>query len=183
MDEKGSRQHVERRAQFARAIPDATSIGSRLLYVGGKPERVQVLDLYLEAGWSVDILEAWHENAEALRRWPVLDLYPASLVIEGDVRTAPLRPYDVVVWWHGPEHVKAEEFPAVLRRLESAATKMVILASPWGRYDQGPAGGNPFEEHLWAVYPEALRALGYKTDAIGTKDKKGSNLLAWKRVG
>ncbi|MBE3109322.1 MAG: hypothetical protein IMZ46_02240 [Acidobacteria bacterium] len=181
MDEKGSRQHVERRAQFARAIPDALVPAGRLLYIGGKPGRLQMLDLYLATGWKVDILEAWHENAEALKHWPGLD--PKVAVFEGDIRALTVKDYDSVVWWHGPEHIAATEFPAVLRRIERATTRMVILASPWGRYDQGPAEGNPFEEHLWAVYPEALWALGYETDAIGAKDRKGSNLLAWKRMG
>jgi hypothetical protein len=181
MDEIGSRQYRERRVQFARAIPDALAPAGRLLYVGGKPERVQILDLFFEAGWSADILEVWHENAVALKLWPDLDPYPTN-VIEGDVRTTPLLVYDSVVWWHGPEHVDPVELPVVLRKLEAAAMKMVILASPWGRYAQGPAGGNPFETHLAAIYPSTLKLLGYQTDAIGKADRKGSNLLAWKRI-
>lgn len=179
MDEKGSRQHVERRAQFARAIPDALERPGTLLYVGGKPERLQMLDLYYGAGWQADILEAWRENAEALRA----AMGRKVAIIQGDVRTVASSPsYDVAMWWHGPEHVAAAELPEVLARLEAVTSRMVILASPWGRYDQGPAGGNPFETHLAAVYPETLEALGYETDAIGAKDRKGSNLLAWKRI-
>jgi hypothetical protein len=182
MDEKGSVQYLERRYQFVRAIPDALSIGKTLLYIGAKTGRMQMFDLFADAKHKIDILEAWSPNVAELLRWNA-EVGRARLIIRGDVRQIEFeKGYDVAMWWHGPEHVAADELENALRRIEAAAKRIVILASPWGRYAQGLVEGNPFEAHRNSIYPETLQALGYETDAIGAKDRKGSNLLAWKRL-
>jgi hypothetical protein len=105
-------------------------------------------------------------------------------ILRGNIRTDDLpEKYDVVMFWHGPEHLTREDLPFALSKAEMMATRLVVLASPWGRYAQGDCGGNPFERHVSHLYEIDLEAFGYRTSTLGRKDKKGSNLLAWKRFG
>lgn len=168
-----------RKKQFLASCPLAFLPGE-VLYVGAKPERMEMLDLFIEAGSAVDILEIWSPNVEALVRWNEKE-GRVRAIMKGDVRTADLvGKYDVAVWYHGPEHVEREALPFCLSNLEMMARRVVVLGMPWGIYRQGPAGGNVFEAHRTSLYPEDLRRFGYLTDTIGEKDRTGSNLLAWK---
>lgn len=156
-----------------------------LLYVGAKPGRIQMVRLFRAHYFLVDVLEAWSPNADALRKWN--EENPTfGLIWTGNIRTtsalADLPKYDIAMFWHGPEHVTREDLPFVLKNLESLATRAVILGSPWGRYHQDAVGGNPFEKHVSALYEEDFSSFGYRTSTIGTKDKKGSHLLAWKEI-
>ena len=170
---------TQRKKQFLLSCPRAFLPGE-VLYVGAKPERMEMLDLFIEAGSVVDILEIWSPNVEALLRWKGESGHVRN-VIKGDVRTADLvGKYDVAVWYHGPEHVAKEDLSFCLSNLEMMARKMVVLGMPWGVYRQGPAGGNVFETHRANLYPRDLQAFGYSTDTIGEMDRPGSNLLAWK---
>jgi hypothetical protein len=156
-----------------------------LLYVGAKPGRIQMVRLFLENGFRVDVLEAWSPNAAALEKWNS-ENPTFGLIWKGNIRTtsalADLPKYDVTMFWHGPEHVTREDLPFVLKNLEGLATRAVILGCPWGRYSQDAIGGNPFERHVSSLYEEDFSAFGYRTSTIGTKDKKGSHLLAWKEI-
>ena len=82
-------------------------------------------------------------------------------------------------FWHGIEHLHQEEIKPTLKKLERMC-KVIVLGLPCGIYEQGPEYGNPFEEHLSAIYPEYLQDLGYKTDVLGKPDQRGSNIMAWK---
>lgn len=170
---------AQRKRQFLLSCPLAFLPG-QVLYVGAKPERMEMLDLFLEAGSVVDILEIWSPNVEALLRWKG-ENGRVRKIMKGDVRTMDLAGrYDVAVWYHGPEHVEKEALPFCLANLETMARKVVALGMPWGVYRQGPAGGNVFETHRTSLYPADLEAFGYKTSTIGEMDRPGSNLLAWK---
>jgi len=182
MENKASKQTMERTAQFNRCLPDIFLAGRELLYVGAKPSRMQMFDPFIDRGYRATILEGWGRNVIELLDWNEAGKF-GHVVLQGDVRQLNLaRSHDVVMWWHGPEHVGLGELSETLRRIEAAARKFVILASPWGRYVQGITDGNPLEVHRSAIYPETLRSFGYETDAIGVKDRKGSNLLAWKKI-
>lgn len=177
-----------RKFQLLRRIPDALNDGGgekTLLYVGGKPERLQMVDIFADNGFAIDVLEIWRVNVENLKKWNG-DAKIFRTIYQGNIRNTaelPKEKYGIVMFWQGPEHVSREDLPFVLRNMESLATRLVILASPWGRYAQDAIGGNPFEKHVSHYYETDFAGFGYQTDAIGTKDKKGSNLLAWKRIG
>lgn len=173
-----------REEQLLRCVPDVIDPGT-VLYVGGKPERLQMINVFASRGATIDVMEAWRPNVDALVAWNV-EKKIFRTIIRGNIRRIgdiPVSKYDVVMFWHGPEHVAREDLPFVLLNMEAIATRLVILASPWGRYFQDSINGNPFEKHVSHLYPIDFEAFGYRVDAIGAKDKKGSNLLAWKRVG
>jgi len=44
------------------------------------------------------------------------------------------KKFDVIIWWHGPEHVYADELELVLQRFEKMC-KLIILGCPEGEQD------------------------------------------------
>jgi hypothetical protein len=181
---KSTRHHsvTARREQLLRSIPDVGDYRS-LLYIGANVERMEMLDLFIEKGYRIDILEAWPENLAGLVEWAVSNGVTIQHFIEGDVRTFDReKAYDVVMWWHGPEHVTKEELPNVLHRLELAARHLVVLACPSGLSPQDEVYGNPFERHSATLYATDMRDFNYKINILGKTDKPNSNLISWKRV-
>ena len=169
-----------REAQLQACLPNLF-LYKTLFYVGAYVGRMQMLPLFIEAGYKIDILEAFEPNYQGLLEFnaagPVF-----RKIICGDIRThrAP-NFYDVVMWWHGPEHVNLDELTKAREYLESIAKQYVVLACPWGVFEQPPEP-NPFEEHLLALYPSDFESWGYETDTIGWPNIPGSNLIAWKRM-
>ena len=163
-----------REKQLLEAIPEITNFKT-VLYIGANKVRAQMLNLFKKE--NVIILEVWPQNAEDMRQ-------EGYNVIEADVRDLPsldIGKFDAVIWWHGPEHVEEKKLPAILKAMEQKAKKAAIVACPWGRYEQGAVRGNPYEIHRSHLYPEFFIKLGWSVSTIGKKDRRGSNLLAWKR--
>lgn len=87
-----------------------------------------------------------------------------------------------VFWWHGPEHLPADDVPKTMDRLEALAEKMIIIGCPWGYTQWGAIEGNPHEVHRshWD-YP-LFEARGYETECLGKINVPKSNITAVKRV-
>jgi hypothetical protein len=149
-----------------------------ILYIGAS-KRAHCLQELWEAGHEITLLEAWGDNAAMYFDDRRVKHVRVGLAQEVDRAALPYYKYDVVFWWHGPEHVGYTELNTTLDSLEATAP-WVILACPWGKYIQNKTGGNPYEEHLSHLYPEMFKARGYETATLGQKDVKGSNLLAWR---
>ena len=125
----------------------------------------------------MDVLEIWEPNIEALQK---LNFF--NKVIQGDVREIYKyvdQDYDVIFWWHGPEHIKKEELESTLNNIEDLATTMVVLGCPWGDYPQGALEKNPYEVHVSAYQPGDFRDLGYQVEWL-PPEGRGGNILAWK---
>ena len=171
--------NIARAIQFFKAIPDALKYKS-ILYIGASKRRAEMLSYFIKNNFQITIIEAWTENIYFLKR-----NYPRIGIIQADIRNVakiPLGYFDIIMWWHGPEHVEKEALPGIFEVLDNHARKALVLACPWGRYDQEAVDGNPFERHRSRLYPKFFEKLGFKTSTIGTKDKRGSNLLAWKKL-
>lgn len=166
-----------RERQLLRAMPDILNYRT-IFYIGISQVREEMFNLFVKKNYETTIMEAWQPNVEALRpRFPK--------IIQGDIRdlnALKLLPrFDIVMWWHGPEHVEERELPEILTWLHAKAKRYVIVACPWGVYKQGEVKGNPYEKHLSFLYPEFFQNLNWKTSVIGERDVRGSNLIAWKR--
>lgn len=147
----------------------------RLLYVGASVQRAYMLHDLIQLGWNTAVIEIWPENAKFIQH-----TYGVP-VICGDVVSSFLpAPYDLGLWWHGPEHVHKEYFTKALANLENACS-LVVLGCPNGEAPQDLCYDNVFERHLWNVYPEDLTSLGYKV-RIDPRPGHPDNILAWKRV-
>lgn len=154
-----------------------------LLYVGASPNRFELIDEFYYAGYEIDILEIFEPNLRSLevlnRRWKIF-----KTVMLGDVRNVEQilkHQYDVVVFWHGPEHLGALEITPTIRKLEDFAKHLLICGCPWGDYPQGAIKGNEYERHLSSLFPKDFKALGFNTKTLRTPGR-GSNLLAWKKT-
>lgn len=173
---------LRREAQVRANVPEVFSYKT-VLYIGARRSRMQLVDLFHEAGYAIDVIEIYPPNVEALkatnadRRW-------FREILQGDVRESEkfaLDPYDVVVWWHGPEHVSKHELPGVIKGLMALTKKVLILGCPFGQIEQGISYGNVHETHSAYLYPEDFTALGFLANTIGPRDKGGSNIMAWWR--
>lgn len=168
---------TKRREQLLTCIPDVLDYES-LLYIGASNRRQQELKLFIEKKYNYIILEVWKLNVEWLKK-------RFKNVIEGDVRKIDkleLGLFDVIMWWHGPEHIREDKIVPVLNKLKNMTKKILITACPWGIYESNPQERNPHESHLSYLYPEFFEKLGWETNTIREKDMKGSNLLAWWRA-
>lgn len=166
-----------RRLQFLKCFPDLLNKPGKLLYVGGHlrfGRALQMTGLFKDAGWQIDIVEAFADN--------VLQLYNVgwiNSVIFNDIRLfRPKERYDCVMLWHGPEHFKKEEIPELIEKMK-AYTDLIIFGCPNGKYEQGDEYGNPYERHLSTWYKEDFEKLGMKADSIGNPDVKQGNIIAW----
>lgn len=166
-----------RRLQFIKCLPDLLDKPGKLLYVGGHlrfGRALQMTGLFRDAGWEVDIIEAFHENVLQLNEVKWL-----NSVIYMDVRLfQSAEKYDCVMLWHGPEHFEKAEIPLLLSKMKSYAD-VIVFGCPNGRYDQGDEYGNPYERHLSTWYAEDFRALGMQADEIGQRDARQGNIIAW----
>lgn len=165
--------------QLLRCVPDAQAYQT-MLYVGAKTQRIQMIDVF--STYVIDVVEVWKPNVDGL----LAEQEKRNLfrnIYLGDVRywRIPIL-YDLVVWWHGPEHVAEEDLQKSLENLETMATKLVIVAAPHGSYPQGTVGGNTYENHLLTCYPATFNKFGYETDVINPFGPLEQNLLGWKRI-
>lgn len=170
-----------RENQFFRCIPDALE-HETLLYVGANMKRMELLGLFVKAKFRIDIIEIWPVNIKELSAWNEKHKFIRA-IRQGDIRNMEIpETYDVVMWWHGPEHIEADRIKDVLERLEKIAVKILVLGCPFGVYKQGAEYGNPYETHHIHFTPEFFEERGFSVETIGTKNIPGSNIMAWKRI-
>ena len=171
----------KRKRQIA-SIPNVYAYTS-LLYIGASATRFELVDEFYYAGYEIDVLEIFPPNVFALeiinRRWKIF-----NEITCGDVRSVEQilkHRYDVIVFWHGPEHLGLLDFVPTMRKLEDFAKHLLICGCPWGDYPQGPEKGNPHEMHMTSLVPKDFKLLGFTTSTLRSPGR-GSNLLAWKKT-
>jgi hypothetical protein len=179
--------YIDRLRQIKKHIPNLFGgydipSGTPLLYIGCNARRMDYLPELYAAGYEITVLEIDPDNLASLEG----DVRIKHLVL-GDMRNAanltlPHARYSVVFAWHVLEHVSRGWAELTLQQLESIATRFVVIGTPWGSVAQGVVGGNVHERHLSYWTPQAFVNLGYRADAIGTKNVLGSNILAWKEL-
>jgi len=151
---------IGRKRQLIKNCPEVFDYKT-ILYIGARPERMELIDLFYSMRMEIDVLEVFGENVRRLKilnkNWKIF-----NEIYHGDVRDLPAPllgrgqwpGYDVVVFWHGPEHLRRSEIPYVLDELETGANHFVILGMPFGYYPQGKEYGNPHEKHASHLSPE-----------------------------
>jgi hypothetical protein len=154
-----------------------------LLYIGANPSRLELLDLFYNAGYKIDILEIYPPNVEGLRKLNEKEKLFRD-IYQGDVREIDGiivgKKYDVVCFWHGPEHLEKRDIKSTLIQLENKAKNIIFTGCPYGYYPQDDVYGNPAEIHRCSLDVKFFERLGYKTKTIRKKNKRGSNITAWK---
>lgn len=169
---------LARQNQLDALLPETLKdgYGKRLLYVGGHlrfGRNLQISSYFRNAGYEIDVIEIFPDNVIQLNnvQW-------IHRIIEGDVRLFdPYAPYDLVVFWHGPEHLPKDEVPKLLDKMKTYS-KAVVFATPNGRYDQGEEYGNPHENHASTWYFEDFIKLDMIASQIGNPDEQNGNIVA-----
>jgi len=167
---------VKRKPQLEKNIPSIWNYNT-VLYIGARTDRIDFGDEFKENNYKMDILEIFKPNVDYLKKIEWL-----NQIIEGDVKEVDKiidKKYDVIFWWHGPEHIGKEDLKVTLDKLKKLANHYVVLGCPWGDVEQGDIFGNKWEEHVSELNLEDFEENGFKTDLIGEKDILGSNILAW----
>jgi len=77
---------------------------------------------------------------------------------------------DCLMFWHGPEHLKKNDFLSILPDLERKY-RVLIFGMPLGEEPQGPAYGNPYERHLSAWSTEEWKSRGYEVVEVHDRQK------------
>lgn len=157
-----------------------------MLYIGANPRRIEMVDMFYTAGYEIDVLEAWEPNFLELSKWNMKYQIFKYLYLE-DVRLIDEHihhrlNWDVIMFWHGPEHLPKMDVAPTLEMLERHANHLVILGCPRGKYVQPEVDGNPFERHESYLYEKDFNDLGYLTQTLRPHKTRGSNIVAWKRI-
>jgi len=147
-------------------------------------------DGFDNANYEIDIIEVWPKYVEDLKKFnehgkKFKNAYvgPGSFrnIILGDVRQAnkltDLK-YDVVMWWHGPEHVREKDWKPTLDILSNMTEKILLLCIPSKEQKRGPENENPYEAHLSTGSSKIFENLGFTTTLIGDSREY---ILGWKR--
>lgn len=174
------------RKKHIKAIPDIFDYET-MLYIGANPRRIELADMFYLKGYEIDVLEIWEPNFKALvewnKKWKIF-----RYIHLGDVRLIDQKfraywfKWDIILFWHGPEHLPKLDVAPALKKLEAKANHLVIIGCPRGEYHQDPIDGNPYERHECFLYEEDFHALGYCTATVRPKKPRGSNITAWKRI-
>jgi len=145
-----------------------------LLYIGAN-NRLQLFDEFVVRGYEIDVVEAYPPNVIKLA-----DVEGIRTIYNTDiVRFNNSERYDVVLFWHGIEHLNYYQVPKLLKKLKKICNKFIVFGMPFGEYPQGAEYGNPYEVHKTKWYPNDILALGMNVSTIGRKDTKRANMIAW----
>ncbi len=145
----------------------------RILYIGWHPKTFGEWggDWYLQhirgrtkgAAPVHTIIEACPAYADALKVHPVRQRFGIRVVrddVSNFVKTSKDR-FDVIFWWHGPEHVDDATLGPTLRGLEAMCDGAVVLACPSGEDPYEDAEGG--DKHRCIITEPLLHDMGYTT--------------------
>ncbi len=155
------------------------------LYIGGNRARLQLVPALKWAGYRMDIMEIWKPYLQELRFLNEKKEY-FRRILRGDV-TKPIldvvkERYDLVVWWHGCEHVDEEALPVALANIQKVARRLAVCAAPHGHCGQGVTkDGNTYQRHRYDVMPEHIQHCGWHTGTLEDAPSMRSHLIGWWR--
>lgn len=175
----GKMSYTSRLEQLQTHLPELWEGAKDILYVGANRNRAHYAKELADVGNTVDLLEIDPGNCDHWRHKPDK---PFRFCHDGDVRTWQGKLHDVVFWWHGPEHIQAEELDNALSNIESLTRPggLIVLGCPWGQgFDGNPISIADRHKSEWDI--EDFTSRGYDVQVNGVKDSDHNSLIAWKR--
>lgn len=148
------------------------------MYIGACARRSDYLFHFGQSERTV-VLEIWGPYCEELNK-----IYEMKLV-QGDVRAIPLKGrFELVFWWHGPEHLWSWDMKGAVAECERVCSGTVVIGCPWGSRPNKGRDNNPYQMHNSSHYPEEFWALGYKVATKGGIHEyvPDGGMIAWKRI-
>lgn len=170
-------KNTDRKESLKRLIPELFNYKS-ILYIGAKGERFEFGKEFRDNNCEVSVLEIFPPNVQFLKSVSWLEE-----VIQGDVRMFETdKKYDVVFWWHGPEHIHIEELPVTLNKLKEITERVIVIGCPWGIYEQGEIKGNLNEIHVSHLGYQFFEEQDFEVECLGEENVEGSNITAiWRK--
>lgn len=139
------------------------------------------IDICRANGIDWHILEIFEPNVQNFTTHaPPSDRHRITHGSLQDIATLFDRSFDVVLHWHGPEHLERQVFLQLLPSITAAASKLLIFGCPDGLEEQGEAYGNPYEKHISFWSEENFHELGFQTKRVS--DKKPGHITAYKNL-
>ncbi len=150
-----------------------------VLYIGIEKYRCVFIKNLVEHGYIIDLLEIWKPHADHYRE-ANKKLCIFRDIYNGDVRKIDEviigKKYDVVFWFHGPEHILKDQIPETFNKIKKYTKKLLVMACPHGESESPARDGNIYNEHYCALYPQDFIDLGF--NAISENDVR---IKAWWR--
>lgn len=135
-----------------------------------------ILDLGCGQGLPMELLKKRHSITYAqgvdifqpyINRLATRSLFDKLTL--ADVTRIKIQPksYDVVMLSQVIEHLKSSQADKILNQMESAAKKVVIIATPFGQIDYQTDDGNEYQHHHSYYFPDFFTRRGYKVIKLG----------------
>lgn len=156
----------------------------RILYIGAFPGRYQLINLFrtMYKNVKIELLEVWAPNYEHFKTNNVFDEVHLGSAVNVKEQFKG-EEFDLVVWWHGPEHVKKPLSIKTIGNIETLS-KYSLMGVPFGkRAQKATADGNLDEEHVSWFIPADFSRMGYtNVKTHGGLHKPSSGIVAYKKV-
>jgi len=110
---------------------------------------------------TFEVMEIYKPNCEILKNnIKIKEVYNMDIK---DIKMLNKK-FDAIIWLHGPEHVKWEDFLNFRQDIEDSANHLIIYQAPEGFYPQEDIYGNVYEKHIQILSEKMFKDLGYKTN-------------------
>lgn len=180
------------------SVAEHSANWNRVLYIGWHPSITAWKgtvaggggDWYIRHIWELrqgapskhTVIERFKPYYEKLRAHALTKEYGIHCLNVDVVEWAPVtcERFDLIIWWHGPEHVKQCELAPTLVALEKIGT-CLILGGPEGPDDyKEPESG---DAHRCVLTKNMFEELGYRTTSFDrSKRGQGPHISAIKIV-
>jgi hypothetical protein len=129
---------------------------------------------------NITHLEIFERNCQVGR-----SKYPNHSFINGDVRNIKEltnEKFDLIFWWHGPEHVYENELVKTITDIETKLNNngVIILGSPDGWQEQHNDDGNIHNDHYSGPDTAFYESIGY--DVYRVRVEPFWTLVAYKKI-
>jgi len=183
MNERLRNVHQDRENLVLEMIKDQFPI-KNMLYVGAFRGACALVDMFKTNNPSIKItlIEAFEDSVNYFKQHKLFDRVVHANVVDCLSHFEPAE-FDAVVWWHGPEHVEKLQSICAIKDLETLASKIILIGSPWGNRPQ-KNNTNTFQNHVSAFDIYDFNKLGYQDiKTIGGIHRPSNCLIAIKRLG
>ena len=176
----------ERKKHLLDNIPDIWNC-KKILYIGASLTRFALGDIIKKNKIQVDVLEISSSRCKELEVYPWI-----NNIIEGDVKEVKnltTNVYDLIMWIHGPSVLfTKDDVYTSINNLNDLYKHLFVIMCPWGIFSykskkmkKGLKDNiKKYDMNKLAFYENDFVNFDFRVSVLGEKDKKGSNLLAWK---
>lgn len=168
--------YAARTASLLKLLPDIFNMKyNSILYIGAISYNFTYYNEIKNNYNVIDVIEINKNHCENIKnaKW-INNIYNTS--IENFNST---NKYDIVFWWHGPEHIKENDIQNVLLKLENNCNNYIVLGCPWG-YSPIDSG------HITTINENFFEKYGYNCVYSGKKNNcqldLASGIVAVKKI-